>query len=102
MLHIGHDNHHVVLLPEAISHPHHTFSASSNSKTLKLSSDACRMAGWDEVLQGKQLSFPIPHLSLTQIHRTERPFSDFVYDAENLGQLRDGFVEQVNIYFHIP
>lgn len=31
-----------------------------NSETLKLSSDACGMAGWDEVLQGKHLSPPIP------------------------------------------
>lgn len=43
----------------------------SNSETLKLSSDACRMASWDEVLQGIHLSPPIPHLSLTQIHRAE-------------------------------
>lgn len=32
MLHIGHDNHHMVLLPEAIGHPHHILSASVNKK----------------------------------------------------------------------
>lgn len=32
MLHIGHDNHHVVLLPEAVCHPHHILSASEKRK----------------------------------------------------------------------
>lgn len=44
----------------------------SDGKTLKLSSDACRMAGWDEMLQGEHLSPPIAQLGLTQVHRAKR------------------------------
>lgn len=29
MLHIGHDNHHMVFFPEAVRHPHHILSASA-------------------------------------------------------------------------
>lgn len=36
MLHMGHDNHHMVLLPEAICHPHHILSASVNKKSHSL------------------------------------------------------------------
>lgn len=115
----------------------------SDGKTLKLSCDACGMAGWDEVLQGKHLSPPITHLGLTQVHRAKRTwfrdtqprntspmapntaflsdnclkkkikpkvkqfnhaaltFSYFIYDAKDFSQLRNSFVERLNVKFHI-
>lgn len=102
MLHVRHDDHRVILLSEAVRHPHHIFSSSakakrhifrqfqqrkirkgsvdsavlqdspSDGKTLKLGSDACGMAGWDEVLQGEHLSPPVTQLGLTQVHRAKR------------------------------
>lgn len=41
-------------------------------------------------------------LNKTLIWRRARTFSDFVYDAENLGQLRDSFVEELDVYLYIP
>lgn len=32
MLHVRHDNHRVILLPEAVRHPHHIFSSSAKTK----------------------------------------------------------------------
>lgn len=40
----------------------------NHSETLKLCSNARRMAGWDEVFQCKHLSPPIPQLSFTQVN----------------------------------